>query len=213
MRFFSRLMPREGRFFDLFNRHARLVAEGGTAIVDLMRAYGDVAGREKRIAHIQELERSADKVTHETVALLHSTFVTPLDRDDIHRLISRMDDVLDLIQDTAEALVLYDIQNLTAESVQLADFVQKCCERLHVAVGYLSSMENAATILSICQEIDSLESDADRLMRAAISKLFREEADVRQLIKLETVYELLEAATDRCQDVANVIEGVVLENA
>lgn len=213
MRLFSRLMPREGRFFDLFNRHAQFVVEGGIAIAELLHTYDDGAARVRRIERIQELERSADKVTHETVALLHSTFVTPLDRDDIHRLISRMDDVLDLIQDTAEALLLYDIQNITAEAGQLAELVRQCCERMNAAVRQLSSMENAPTILKICQEIDGLESEADRLMRSAISKLFREEADVRQLIKLETVYELLEAATDRCQDVANVIEGVVLENA
>jgi predicted phosphate transport protein (TIGR00153 family) len=213
MRLLSRLMPREGQFFDLFNRHAKFIVEGSRALADLLRTYDDVPTREARIARIQEIERNADKVTHETVALLHRTFVTPIDRDDIHRLISRMDDILDLIQDTAEALWLYDIQNLTPEATELAVYVDRCCERVCVAVGQLSSMENAAAILKVCQEIDALESECDRAMRAAISKLFRDERDVKQLIKLETVYELLEEATDRCQDVADVIEGVVLENA
>jgi uncharacterized protein len=213
MRLLSRLMPREGQFFELFNRHAKFIVEGGAALCELLQTYDDIPSREVRIARIQEIERSADKVTHETVALLHRTFVTPLDRDDIHRLISRMDDILDLIQDTAEALSLYDIQRLTPEAAQLADFVQRCCERVRTAVGQLSSMENAASTLKICQEIDALESECDSVMRAAVSKLFRDEADVKQLIKLETVYELLEEATDRCQDVADVIEGVVLENS
>jgi uncharacterized protein len=213
MLFLSRLMPRERQFFELFNRHAAFIVEGGAALADLLRTYDDVPTREARIARIQEIERNADKVTHETVALLHRTFVTPLDRDDIHRLISRMDDVLDLIQDTAEALSLYDIQNITPEASELAEFVQQCCDRVRAAVGQLSSMENATTTLKICREIDALESDCDRLMRAAISKLFRSESDVRQIIKLETVYELLEEATDRCQDVADVIEGIVLENS
>jgi hypothetical protein len=149
---------------------------------------------------------------HDTVLLLHKTFITPFDRDDIHRLISRMDDVLDLIQDAAESLALYDIQKVAPEAYHFADLVEICCERVQTATKMLSSMENAQSILMVCQEIDKLESDADRVMRSAISKLFRDESDVRQMIKLRFVCELLESATDKCQDVANVIEGVVLEN-
>jgi predicted phosphate transport protein (TIGR00153 family) len=211
MQLFSRLMPREGRFFDLFNRHAALVVKGGAALAELMQAYDDAAGRAARIGQIDEIERAADRVTHDTVALLHKTFVTPFDRDDIHRLISRMDDILDLIQDVAESLILYDIRQVPPEACHLADLVKICCERVEAAVALMSSMQNAPAILKICQEIDGLESDADRVMRAAISRLFREEADVRTVIKLQAVYELLETATDKCQDVANVIEGVALE--
>lgn len=212
MQLFSRLMPREVRFFDLFNRHAELVVKGGAALATLLRAYDDVPGRAARIEEIGEIEHAADRVTRDTVAMLHKTFVTPFDRDDIHRLISRMDDILDLIQDAAESLMLYDIHEVAPEACHLADLVKICCERVQSAVVLLSSMDNAPTILMVCQEIDGLESDADRVMRAAISKLFRDNGDVRQVIKLQAVYELLEAATDRCQDVANVIEGVVLEN-
>ena len=213
MRLFSRLMPREGRFFELFNRHAVFIVQGGALIRELLENYESIDGREARIARISEAEHGADRVTRETISLLHHTFVTPLDRDDIHRLISRMDDILDLIQDTAESLGLYDIQSITPDAVELARLVHRCCERVQAAVALLSSMDHASQALRICQEIDALESDGDRLMREAISKLFREEKDVRQLIKLETVYQLLESATDRCQDVANVIESVVLENA
>ena len=212
MQLFSRLMPFEGRFFDLFNQHATLVVKGGIALADLLQSYSDAAKRHARIEQIGELEHAADRVTRETVALLHKTFVTPFDRDDIHRLISRMDDILDLIQDAAESLMLYDIQEVAPEACHLADLVKICCERVQAATALMSSMENAAQILMICQEIDGLESDADRVMRAAISKLFRDGTDVRQVIKLQAVYELLETATDKCQDVANVIEGVVLEN-
>jgi predicted phosphate transport protein (TIGR00153 family) len=212
MQLFSRLMPREGRFFDFFNQHADLVVKGGVALAELLQTYGDEPARARRIEQIGEVEHAADRVTRETVALLHTTFITPFDRDDIHRLISRMDDILDLIQDAAESLMLYDIRQVPPEAAHLADLVKLCCERVQTAVKLMSSMENAATILMVCQEIDGLESDADRVMRSAISKLFREESDVRQLIKLQAVYELLESATDKCQDVANVIEGVVLEN-
>lgn len=212
MQLFSRLMPREGRFFDLFNQHALLVVKGGGVLSELLQDYADEAGRSRRIAEIGELEHAADRVTRETVALLHKTFVTPFDRDDIHRLISRMDDILDLVQDAAESLMLYDIKQLPPEASHLADLVKICCERVQAAVRLMSSMQNAASILMVCQEIDGLESDADRVMRGAISRLFREEHDVRQVIKLQAVYELLESATDKCQDVANVIEGVTLEN-
>lgn len=212
MRLFSRLMPLEGRFFDLFNQHAALVVKGGAVLAELLQDFADEQGRAARITQIGDIERAADRITHDTILLLHKTFVTPFDRDDIHRLISRMDDVLDLIQDAAESLILYDIKTMTPEAAHLADLVKICCERVQAAVAMLSSMQNAPSILMVCQEIDGLESDADRVMRGAISRLFREEPDVRQLIKLQAIYELLETATDKCQDVANVIEGVVLEN-
>lgn len=213
MSLLSALMPREGQFFTLFNDHAAMVVRGGRELFELLQDYDNVSGRAGRISRIEEIEHEADRITRDTVELLHTTFVTPFDRDVIHRLISRMDDILDLIQDTAESLVLYDIQRLTPEASHLANLVQICCERVQAAILLLSSMKNATEIMKISQDIDGLESDADRVMRAAISKLFRDERDDRQLIKLKAVYELLEATTDKCQDVANVIEGVVLENA
>jgi predicted phosphate transport protein (TIGR00153 family) len=213
MRLFSRLMPREGRFFALFDQHAEYVWQGSSVLVDLFSGYDDINSRAARVSRILELEHAADRVTRDTVSLLHKTFVTPLDRDDIHTLISRMDDVLDLIQDVTEALQLYDIQRLTPEAVQLAELLRDCCLRMQKAVHCLATLEDSAAVLKLCNEIDSLESQADTVMRTGISKLFREESDVRQLIKLETVYQLLEAATDQCEDVANIIEGVVLEHA
>jgi len=124
-----------------------------------------------------------------------------------------MDDILDLIQDVAESAMLYDLQHISPEAQQLAEINEMCCDRVKAAVNLLDSMENAEAILKLCGEIDRLESDADRVMRSAMSKLFRDESDVRQLIKLKAIYELLEAVSDKCEDVANVIEGVVLENA
>ncbi|HUN69575.1 MAG TPA: DUF47 family protein, partial [Burkholderiales bacterium] len=163
--------------------------------------------------HIDEAERAADKITHETITLLHKTFITPFDREQIHQLITAMDDILDLMQDVAESIVLYDIRKITPESKQLAEICQMCCERVRTAVSLLRNVKDAEAILKTCQEIDRLESDADRVMRSAMSKLFRDEADVKQLIKLRSIYELLELITDRCEDVANVIEGIVLENS
>ena len=213
MNFISRLMPREGRFFHLFDSHAKLIVDGALALADVLKQYANEKEREHGIKLIEDAEHGADRITHETVQLLHTTFVTPFDRDDIHRLISRMDDVLDLIQDTGESLVLYDIQRVTPEAIQLAELLRRCAEHVQSAVGLMASMADAPALLKICDEIDRFESEADKVMRSAISRLFREEGDVRQLIALKAVYELLESATDKCEDVANVIESVVLENA
>jgi uncharacterized protein Yka (UPF0111/DUF47 family) len=213
MNFISRLMPREGRFFNLFDNHAKLIVDGALALADVLRHYDNGTDRAAGLKIIEDSEHAADRITHETVQLLHTTFITPFDRDDIHRLISRMDDVLDLIQDTGESLVLYDIQQVTPDATRLAELVLHCTERVQAAVKLTASMADAPTMLAICEEIDKLESEADKVMRAAISRLFREETDVRQVIKLKAVYEALESATDKCQDVANVIESVVLENA
>jgi len=212
MRFLSALMPREARFFTLFNQHAELIAAGGRATLELTRHYHDGARRAALIEQIGDIERRADKITYETVQLLHATFITPFDRNDIHRLISGMDDVLDLMQDSAESMQLFDIQVLPPEALRMAELLDACCAKVKDAVALLSSMDNAPRALALAQEIDGLESDADAVMRTGISKLFREEADVRQLIKHKNVYEYLENAIDKCQDVANVIEAVVVEN-
>ncbi|HTQ35670.1 MAG TPA: DUF47 family protein [Steroidobacteraceae bacterium] len=209
----ANLVPREGKFFDYFNGHASRAAEASNELTLLLSEYADVGARAARIERINTLEHEADRITHDTAALLHTIFVTPLDRDDIHRLISRMDDVLDLIQDTAESLQLYDVQQVTAHAVELAQLLREGCENLQSAIGMLASMKNAPEILKLCREVDIMESRADRVMRNAISTLFREEADIRQVIKLKAVYELLEAATDRCQDVADILESVILQNA
>ena len=207
---FAKLIPREGRFFDLFNAHAAQIVEGSHALVQLMANPQAPTGPAEAIDHA---ERSADKITHETISLLHRTFITPIDRDQIHQLINNMDDILDLIQDAAESMVLFDIRRTTPEAQQLAQICQMTCDRVKAAVGLLSDLRNPDAIMKTCEEIDRLESDADRVMRSAISRLFREESDVKQLIKLRSIYELLELITDRCEDVANLIEGIVLENS
>ena len=161
-------------------------------------------------------EHAADRVTHEVNRMIHKTFITPIDREQIHSLINTMDDVADLFQDSAETMSLYDVKHMTEEITRLTDLSLKCCERVSYAVKSLEKISDPATAeaaLKTCEEIDKLESDADRVMRSAMSKLFREEPDVRELIKLKAVYELLETITDKCEDVANLIEGIVLENS
>ena len=207
---FGRLMPNEGKFFDLFNEHAELGVKCAKEMVALMTNFNDL---EIRVHAIETLEKQADKVTHTAIDLLHKTFITPLDRDDIHQLITRMDVILDLLEDAAQTISLYDIKSITPEAKRLAERCLGCAEKVQLAVGLLHNMDNSRQILAICQEIDRLESDADHVMRAAMSKLFRDEPDVRNLIKLKAIYEILETVTDRCEDVANIIEGIIVENA
>jgi uncharacterized protein len=207
---FGRLMPTEGKFFELFNQHAELCVKGAKEMVALMANFDDL---ENRVHAIESIEKQADSVTHTAIELLHKTFITPLDRDDIHQLITRMDDILDLLEDAGQTISLYDIKNVTPEAKRLAELCLACAEKVKSAVVLLHNMDNAPQILAFCQEIDRLESDADHVMRAAMSKLFRDEPDVRNLIKLKAIYEILETVTDRCEDVANIIEGIILENA
>jgi predicted phosphate transport protein (TIGR00153 family) len=207
---FGRLMPREGRFFDLFNEHAEQIVLGSRELLSMMSSFDDL---ERRAYNIETIEKRADKVTHATIELLHKTFITPLDRDDIHQLITKMDDILDLIEDVAQSIFLYDIRTITPEAVTLAQICVSCGERVKSAVALLSNIDNPRDVLALCEEIDRLESEADHVMRSAMAKLFRDESDVRQVIKLRSIYELLEEVTDHCEDVANIIEGIVLENA
>ena len=207
---FGRLMPREGHFFELFNEHAEQIVLGSRELVALMTIGDDI---QRRAYEIETIEKRADRITQTTIELLHKTFITPLDRDEIHRLITRMDDILDLMEDASQSIFLYDIRQITPEARKLAELCQACGEQVKVAVGMLSNMNNSVAILAACEEIDKIESDADHVMRSAMAKLFRDEPDVRQVIKLKAVYELLETVTDRCEDVANIIEGIVLENS
>ena len=206
----GRLMPREGKFFDIFNAHAARIVEGSRELAAMIGTFTELDAHAQRIDHA---ERAADKLTHECITLLHKSFITPFDRDQIHQLITTMDDILDLIQDVAESVALYDLKAVTPEARQLADICRMCCERVHATVGLLTNLKRPEAILKVCEEIDRLESDADRVLRGALSKLFRDETDIRQVIKLRVIYDLLESITDRCEDVANVVEGIVLENS
>lgn len=211
---FGKLMPKEGKYFDHFNNHAALIAKGGQLLTELITALANNSGDVTRLAdEIDQVERQADKVTNETLAQLHKSFITPFDRDEIHELISGMDDILDIIQDVAESVALYDIQQIPQEAVAMAEVTARCCNKIADVVKLLDSMQNGPHILTICHAIDDLESDADRLHRELMSKLFRDEPDIRQVIKLKEIYEILESVSDRCKDVSGTIEAIVLENS
>lgn len=207
---FNRLMPKEGKFFELFNRHADLLSSTSSEVVKL---FNDIGNVDRYMSIIKDNEKQADRITYEAVDLLHKTFITPLDRDVMLQLTNALDDTIDLMEDVAETLSLYDVTHSTAEARELAQIGEACCERVSRAVHMLGDMKNATEMLKVSSEIGRLESDADRVLRSAMSKLFREEDDVKNLIKYKAVYELLESITDKCEDVANIIQGIVVENA
>jgi predicted phosphate transport protein (TIGR00153 family) len=211
---FARLMPREGKYFDLFNAHAELIAQGGKALSNMIAALVDHPEQAPAFAEeIDNLERQADAITHDTLAQLHTAFITPFDRDEIHQLINGMDDILDVMQDVAESISLYDITRVPPDAKAMAVITENCCAFVQSVIKLLHSMDNAPAILKICHQIDELESEADRSLRTAMSKIFREEPDVREVIKLKEIYELLESVSDRCKDVGGTIEAIVLENS
>jgi uncharacterized protein len=207
---FAKLMPQENRFFEFFTA---LAGEAVKISLELQAMLTDFDDLQRRTFNIETIEKRGDRITHNTIHLLHTTFITPIDRDAIHRLITRMDDILDLSEDVAQSIVLYDLKATTAEACKLASLCVSCCEQVRRATELLRNMGNAESIRGICTEVDKLESEADHVMRSAIARLFREENDVKNLIKLRSIYELLEAVTDACEDVANLIEGIVVENA
>jgi uncharacterized protein len=207
---FGKFMPREGKFFEFFNQHAELAVKGTIELAALM---GNLDELNRRRPAIEALEKEADKVTHNCIEMLHQIFITPLDRDQIHKLVTTMDDILDLSEDVAQCVDLYDVRRVSPEAKVLADICVRCAERTRDAVAMLSDMSRGQEILNICKEIDRLETDADQVMRAAIAKLFREEPDAKEIMKQKAIYELLETITDRSEDVANLLESIVLENA
>ncbi len=213
---FGKLLPREGNFFEMFDDHGKHIVDGARAFMSMVQNYGDPTLREKYAAEVDAAEKQADRVTAEVNRLLHRTFITPIDREQIHGLINAMDDILDLLQDSSEVMSLYHLQNVSEDVLRLGEISTRCCERVQHAVTLLPRLSQASVAdaaLKTCDEIDRLESDADRVMRAAMSRLFSDNIEVRELIKLKAVYEHLESISDRCEDVANIIEGIVLENS
>jgi uncharacterized protein len=204
------LLPREDDFFGLFERHAALTVEGAK---EMQRLVGGGQNVRALAARIKEIEHETDAITHTCVEHLHKTFITPLDRDDIHRLITRMDDVMDYIESAAAAVMLYELSEMTEPARQLADVLVRSTEAVAIAVAGLKNVKQADTILNACIEVNRLENEGDEILRTALADLFRGARDPLLVLKWKEIYEALENATDRCEDVANIIEGVVLEHA
>ena len=207
---FGRLLPRETSFFDFFERHAAMTLLGCEELLGLATTGANIPARAKRI---KEIEHECDTITHHCVEALHKTFITPIERDDIYRLISKMDDIMDYVEAAAERIALYKLTVMPTDLRDLADVLLRACKELEQALKLLRNLENAEAISKKCIDINRLENEADAILRAAVARLFDEEKDVLTIIKWKEIYENLENATDRCEDVANIIEGVVLEHA
>jgi uncharacterized protein len=206
---FSRFFPSEGKqFFDLFEQHAQKTLEGAKLLHAMVSAPHDTAEQARRI---KEVEHEGDVITHTAVEILHKTFVTPIDRGDIHRLISRMDDILDLIEATAERIWLYKVVTRDEDAVGLAEVLVESVTQVNRAMVGLRNLKDRDGLIKICMEINRLENEGDTLLRSALGRLFSGDKDPITIIKLKEIYDFLEDAVDRCEDVANILEGVALE--
>jgi predicted phosphate transport protein (TIGR00153 family) len=201
-----RLLPTEPKFFALFEAQAATVLEGSRALQELARNFDHV---EEKARKIKELETKGDQITHDLIDKLNRTFITPFDREDIHALASALDDVLDNIEGVASRFALFKVQRLTPETMALIDIIEKACQMIHEAVKNLRNFER---IKEYCIEINKLENDADLISRNMTARLFEDAADFRELIKWKELYGRLEATTDDCEDVANILEGIVVKN-
>ena len=201
------LVPRERRFYDLFDQHARHITEAAHELVELFTHFDDLPARQARI---KEQEHQGDEVTHEIVRTLNRTFVTPFDREDIYALSSGLDDVLDFIDEVANTISLYGITRVPDAARQMAELLREAALQVQQAVGKL---ETTRGLEQHWIEIHRLENQGDTYSRGAIAELFRGGLDTIEVVKLKDLYALLEAGLDRCEDVANVIESITIKNA
>jgi predicted phosphate transport protein (TIGR00153 family) len=202
-------IPREAAFFDYFERHTALGVRTCGAFLELLRCAPE--RREEQAAHIKDLEHEADLVTHECMKALSATFITPMDRSDIHLLIKRLDDLVDAVEAASSRLALYRIGAVREEAIQLAEVLVRAARDIEAAVQGLRRMKNLPAVNERLIAIHNLESEGDVILREALRRLFDEETDPVLIIKWKELFERLEGATDRCEDVANIMEKIIIE--
>jgi predicted phosphate transport protein (TIGR00153 family) len=202
------LIPKDEKFFIMFREMTWNIIEGAELLKDMLDSYHDPQASQIRI---KEIEHKGDTITHEIIKKLNKSFVTPLEREDIYALSGALDDILDLIDGSAQRFVMYNVEKPTPESKELAFLILKSCQVISKGVSLLGG--KLEHISECCVEVNSLENEGDRVCREAVSRLFHEEKDPIQLIKWKEIYETLERATDKCEDAANILESVVVKNA
>jgi predicted phosphate transport protein (TIGR00153 family) len=203
-----RLLPRQEKFFSSFLDQVRLISEASSILYDAVKEGNSHLSR--AAARIQQLEHEGDEIIHDIFTRLNQTFITPLDPEDIHSLSSRLDDVLDGIEDAAYRMVAYRLEPIPPTVVELCEVVRDCAKSLEKAFEKLDKDEK---LLDDCIEVNRLEDYADLLVRRAVAELFQREKDPIALIKQKEIYEFLEETTDRCEDVADVLQNVVVKNS
>ncbi len=211
---FKFLLPKEDYFFHAFDRICANMVEGAD-LLQQMLSVDPVCGaipRSDLAQRLKTVEHQTDGIVHEIYSRLHKTFITPIDREDIHRLVGRLDDVLDLAEGAASRIELYQPKAVPSESLELSKVLLESTKLVQDMIHLLSNMKKSPQILDLTVEINRLEHEADIIRRSTLARLFREEKDVFELIKWKDIQEYIEKATDRCEDVANIVEGIVLEN-
>jgi predicted phosphate transport protein (TIGR00153 family) len=203
-------IPREQKFFELFMQSASNMVKAARALEDLLNNWENV---EIKVAYITELEHEGDSITHQVAALLYRTFITPFDREDIAQLSHVMDDVTDFIHATAESISIYKIDSTTHRANELARIIVQAAVEVERAVQCLGKRSDLKNIIEHCVELNRLENSADAIYRAALGELFDDSKDTKYIIKWREIYDHMESATDRCEDVADVLEGVAMKNA
>jgi predicted phosphate transport protein (TIGR00153 family) len=202
------LIPKEEKFFQLFQEMGGLIVEGAKLLKDMMDNYSNPAASQQAI---KDVEHRGDHKTHEIIKKLNKSFITPFDREDIYSLAGALDDILDLIDASAQRFVMYNVEATTSEARELAFLILQGAETINRALGVIGG--KLEPIAEYCVQINAMENEADRVCREAVSRLFDEEKDPIQLIKWKEIYETLEKATDKCEDAANILESVVVKNA
>ncbi len=203
-------IPREESFFGLFEQSAQNMVKAAQGLKKMVDTGGDI---EERVGEITELEHQGDTITHQIIAQVHRTFVTPFDREDIALLAQTLDDVTDFIHAAADAMLIYKVECSTPRAKELADIIVQAAAEVERAMPQLRHPGELKHILQRCVEINRLENMADRVFRSAMGELFNDSTDFAYIIKWREIYEHMEEATDRCEDVANVLEGVALKHA
>jgi uncharacterized protein Yka (UPF0111/DUF47 family) len=204
----DRVFGREIGFFEYFERHADLTIAAAKEFLALAESAENIAGRARRI---KEIEHEADVVTHQCLEAWHRTTRWPTRREEVHRLITGMDDIVDYIEASSDRVSLYELTSMTAECIDLARVLVRSTEEIKIALGELRYVRGDRKLLDRCIEINRLENEADSILRNAVARLFKGSKDPVMMIKWKEIYENLENATDCCEDVANIIEGIVLE--
>ena len=211
---FSRIMsaitPHSDNYFILFNKLADCAVRC-SKVLAMMTTVNDAEKFEQYFAEIRAIESEADEYTKEILLSLHKTFITPFDRREIRELAMALDDIIDYMEDIPQSAKIYGHSSFTPEMVALAQILLRASEKVRETVHMLSDMKNAERIMRTCEEINGIEGEGDHVMRAGMQRLFAEESDARTLIRSSQLYDLFEEAIDSCQDVSDVIHGVVLE--
>jgi len=204
-----RLIPKDEKFYDMFEELANKIEEGGNMFTDILNNYEQ---SEAKIAKLKEIEHEADIITHRTYEKMHRTFLTPLDREDIYNLVNKMDSVLDMIEAAAVRMQLYKIKKPADEIKELARILNLAIGKIKKIVHALRDKKKSQEILEDCVEINTLENEGDIVLRMTMARLFEREKDPIELIKWKEIFERIEESIDVCEDVSNIIEGIVLKH-